>query len=69
MSFLLYNFSKYKGSDFFVIDNSFFMFFLINIGRSVVACFVGYGIEMQSYVIHLWKINKISHLFCAFRVL
>ena len=31
MSFLLYNFSRYKGSDFFVIDNSFFMFFLISV--------------------------------------
>ncbi len=41
MSFLLYNFSRYKGSDFFVIDNSFFMFFLISVMMGVVACFVG----------------------------
>ena len=29
--FFVYNFSRYKGSDFFVIDNVFLMFFFINI--------------------------------------
>ena len=39
--FFVYNFSRYKGSDFFVIDNKFFMFFLINVMVGVVECYVG----------------------------
>ena len=39
--FFVYNFSRYKGSDFFVIDNSFFYVFLINVDDGGVACFVG----------------------------